>query len=376
MVLAFRGRRWLWQATLWFVFAALTGCGSAPPKTSSSAGTPAVVPRPGPAPAGERDGADARPPADLTRVPDAEPQVEPIRRGGPNRPYEQLGRDYVPIMHDRAFTERGLASWYGKKFHGRRTASGEVYDMYAMTAAHPTLPIPSYVRVLNPANKREVIVRINDRGPFHSGRIIDLSYTAAYKLGLLNGVGRVELTRITFEDIRTGAWRRGTTPEPAAVDRGPTEMASTRRVPSGEASEGPPVVAVAGPALPVLPSSAAMPAEPASPPSSPPVALLAEAPAASSPAAEEAAPTPLASTRPARGFWVQIGAFRQREGADGFQRRVIADLDWLAPLLGVFTEPNGFRLQAGPYASRDEAQGVAKRVREALSLVPVIVERR
>ncbi|HKW84593.1 MAG TPA: septal ring lytic transglycosylase RlpA family protein, partial [Burkholderiaceae bacterium] len=156
------------------------------------------------------DGAEASPPSDLARVPDAEPKLETIRSGGPNKPYEVLGQSYVPIMQDRAFTERGLASWYGRKFHGRRTASGEVYNMYAMSAAHPTLPIPSYARIRNPANGREVVVRINDRGPFHPGRIVDLSYTAALKLDLLRGVAPVELVRITSDDIRTGAWRRDT----------------------------------------------------------------------------------------------------------------------------------------------------------------------
>ncbi|MFW2168236.1 septal ring lytic transglycosylase RlpA family protein, partial [Enterobacter cloacae complex sp.6722794] len=96
------------------------------------------------------------------------------------------------------YMDRGLASWYGRKFHGRPTSSGEVYNMYAMTAAHATLPIPSYARVRNPANGREVIVRINDRGPFHKGRIIDLSYTAALKLDLLRGVAPVEVRRITY----------------------------------------------------------------------------------------------------------------------------------------------------------------------------------
>ena len=148
------------------------------------------------APSTDRDGPEASPPTDLARVPDAEPRLEPIRSGGPNKPYEVLGRNYVPITQDAPFTERGLASWYGKKFHGRRTASGEVYNMYAMSAAHPTLPIPSYARVRNPANGREVVVRINDRGPFHAGRIVDLSYTAALKLDLLRGVAPVELQRI------------------------------------------------------------------------------------------------------------------------------------------------------------------------------------
>ena len=130
------------------------------------------------------------------------------------KPYTIAGREYVP-QEDVNYSAVGMASWYGKKFHGRRTASGEVYNMYAMTAAHPTLPIPSYARVRNPANGREIVVRINDRGPFHGGRILDLSYTAALKLDLLRGVGAVEVQRITFDEIRTGAWRR--TPDTDAV---------------------------------------------------------------------------------------------------------------------------------------------------------------
>ncbi|MDQ2927516.1 MAG: septal ring lytic transglycosylase RlpA family protein, partial [Pseudomonadota bacterium] len=154
------------------------------------------------------DGPGLNPPTNLAALPDAEPRLEPIRPGGANKPYQALGRDYVPMTRDSAFTEHGLASWYGRQFHGRRTASGETYDMYAMTAAHPTLPIPSYARIRNPANGRVVIVRINDRGPFHPGRIVDLSYTAALKLDLLRGVAPVELERITTDEIRAGTWRR------------------------------------------------------------------------------------------------------------------------------------------------------------------------
>jgi rare lipoprotein A len=148
------------------------------------------------------DGPGDSPPAHLERTPDAIPRIEPIRAAGPNRPYEVAGRRHVPLTADVAFAETGAASWYGRKFHGRPTSSGEPYDMYAMTAAHKTLPIPSYARVRNPANGREVVVRINDRGPFVDGRVIDLSYTAALKLGLLAGVASVEVRRLTFADIR------------------------------------------------------------------------------------------------------------------------------------------------------------------------------
>ena len=129
--------RWPHPALLVLLAVVLGGCASGPPTTRPA-----------------RDGAEANPPPDLARVPDAEPKLEPIRSGGPNKPYAVLGRDYTPITKDAPYTERGIASWYGRKFHGRRTASGEVYNMYAMTAAHPTLPIPSYARVRNPANGR------------------------------------------------------------------------------------------------------------------------------------------------------------------------------------------------------------------------------
>ncbi|MBI5718384.1 MAG: septal ring lytic transglycosylase RlpA family protein [Burkholderiales bacterium] len=148
------------------------------------------------------DGPPENPPAGIERTPDAVPRLEPIRTGSPNKPYSIAGRTYVPLTGDVAFSESGLASWYGRKFHGRPTSSGEPYDMFAMTAAHKTLPIPSYARVRNPANGREVIVRINDRGPFAEGRVIDLSYAAAARLGLLAGVAPVTVRRITFGDMR------------------------------------------------------------------------------------------------------------------------------------------------------------------------------
>ena len=154
-----------------------------------------------------KDGPEARPPSGLDQVPDAVPRIEPLRSGGPNKPYRVLGRSYTPMTDDLPLQESGLASWYGRKFHGQPTSNGEIYDMYAMTAAHKTMPLPSYARVRNPANGREIIVRVNDRGPFADGRVIDLSYTAALKLGVLGGVATVQVQRLTFDDIRNGRWR-------------------------------------------------------------------------------------------------------------------------------------------------------------------------
>jgi rare lipoprotein A len=142
------------------------------------------------------DGPHERPPANLDRIADAVPRHEPLHKFA-NRPYEALGKRYVPMTSIQPFRQSGMASWYGKRYHGQKTSSGETYDMYAMTAAHPTLPIPSYVRVTNVANRRSVVVRINDRGPFKSERIIDLSYVAAYKLGYIQaGQARVEVETI------------------------------------------------------------------------------------------------------------------------------------------------------------------------------------
>lgn len=134
---------------------------------------------------------------DVSSVKDAVPRVEAKSRGGNKSPYRVLGKTYYILDNALGYTERGGASWYGRKFHGHKTSNGEVYDMYTMTAAHKSLPIPTYVRVTNLANGKQVVVRVNDRGPFHAGRIIDLSYAAAAKLDMLRkGTARVEVTAI------------------------------------------------------------------------------------------------------------------------------------------------------------------------------------
>lgn len=289
-----------WLALL--LLALLVGCSSAPKAPPSA---PA---------ASERDGPEAVTPPDLLQVPDAVPRIEPIRPGGPNKPYEVLGMRFEPIPHDSEFRERGLASWYGRKFHGRRTASGEVYNMYAMTAAHPRLPIPSYVRVRNPANGREVIVRVNDRGPFHRGRIIDLSYTAALKLDLLRGVAPVEIERITFDEIRSGRWEGQAQPEPALTAPPSAEGAPP---PTGTAELRPPA-------------------------------------------------------SPGRGFWLQLGAFAQLGGAEALQAELAQRHPDLAPKLSLLRDGRLTRVQLGPLAEREQAERVAERLAE---LKPLIVRR-
>ncbi len=133
---------------------------------------------------------------DLSSVPDAVPVKLPLSKTG-NKPYQALGKTYRPMADARGYTARGTASWYGKKFHGRRTSSGEPYDMFAMSAAHTILPIPSFARVTNLDNGRTVVVKVNDRGPFLHNRLIDLSYAAAWKLGISGaGTGRVEVVAL------------------------------------------------------------------------------------------------------------------------------------------------------------------------------------
>jgi len=267
-----------------------------------------------------RDGPEARPPAGLDRVPDAVPRVEPLRRGGPNKPYRVFGRSYTPMTEDLPLQEKGLASWYGRKFHGQPTSNGEIYDMYAMTAAHKTMPLPSYARVRNPANGREIVVRVNDRGPFADGRVIDLSYTAALRLGVLAGVAPVQVQRLTFDDIRNGRWR------------------DAARGPAGDR-----------------------------------VADIFGGDVARNVVADDGAAS--AGDGAAAGFWLQLGAFRQREGAQLLQQQVLnmpaAGVDAMA----VFEEDGLFRVQAGPYATRAQAQQVAERVRRYTGRGALVLER-
>ncbi len=281
----------------------MTGCATHPPGASVP---PVSIDRDGPLP---------NPPPDLAKVPDALPRIESVRSGGPNKPYEVGGERYEPIGGDTPYADRGLASWYGRKFHGRPTASGEVYNMYAMTAAHATLPIPSYARVRNPANGREVIVRINDRGPFHKGRIIDLSYTAALKLDVLRGVAPVEVRRITYAEIRAGNFQK-------------------------PADEAPPVFV------------------PDSPPGGP---------------QRETTATVAGKVSAA---WLQFGAFAKLDGAESLRQRIAeADLT-LLPLLTVVREGGLHRLRAGPFPSADEARATAARLRDEAGIEATLVDKR
>jgi rare lipoprotein A len=181
----------------------------------------ATPPRKAPSASGKYyldDGPPDVAPGDLAGVPDAVPRDEPFHRFA-NRPYTVFGRTYVPVVNKERTVQRGIASWYGRKFHGQKTASGEIYDMFAMTAAHPTFPIPSYARVTNVKNGKSVVVRVNDRGPFHSERIIDLSYAAAVRIGIAQaGSGLVEVERVYESTPATPGVERTAATQPVLAD--------------------------------------------------------------------------------------------------------------------------------------------------------------
>jgi rare lipoprotein A len=247
------------------------------------------------------------------------------------RPYEVFGVRYMPIGEDQPYRQEGIASWYGRKFHGEKTANGETYDMYAMTAAHPTLPIPSYALVTSEVNGRSVIVRINDRGPFHTGRIIDLSYVAAAKLGLIGpGSGRVIVQAITNADIRAGRY------------------------------PGAPLVASASPVAP-----------PAAPRPAP--ASAAPAPAALPPV--QVSPTPAsapAGTMSGGGIYLQFGAFSSADNAQALAQRVNAQMDRSLGQVTVSYQPPLYKVRMGPFPSRDQARQTAAALSSSADLNPVI----
>lgn len=307
----------------------LAACSSTPPRPAvPSGGLPRTAPR-----APDVDGPPDHPSVDVLRVPDAEPRVEPIKASGPNKPYEVLGERYTPQVDDQPVVQTGLASWYGRKFHGRPTASGEIYNMYAMSAAHRTLPIPSYVRVRNPRNGAEVIVRVNDRGPFHRERLIDLSYAAAARLDVLRGLTVVEIERLTHEAIREGSWRRHST-GPGTSDN----IESDATAPEARALASP-------------------------------SAIIA------TPLEETAVQRDPVRTTAGRGWWVQLGAFSQHDKAVNLQRNAAERQETLAPLLTVFRENGLHKVQAGPYERRSDATATLQQLQPLLGLKAILVSR-
>ncbi len=306
--------------------ALMAGCGSAPKRVAAERGGGYY----------QDDGPGEHPPANLDQIADAEPKIEPLHRFA-NNPYTVFGRQYVPYKTLTPYKQRGIGSWYGRKFHGQRTSGGESYDMYGMSAAHPTLPIPSYARVTNLANGKSAIVRINDRGPFHSGRLVDLSYAAAYKLGYAGaGSARVEVEAIMREDL-------------------PMIAAQRRRTQA--------ITSAAAPVVPRAPVASATPAS---------VALLAAA-APEPEAAQPAPPIPLDTE--ASGIYLQLGAFSARDNAENFRVRLYQQLAWLNDPIQIHARNGMYRLHLGPYHDRVAAGGMAEKLRDALQFKPVVVVR-
>ena len=222
-----------------------------------------------------------------------------------------LGQTYTPDTRLKPYRETGVASWYGRRYHGQKTSTGEVYDMYGMTAAHPTLPIPSYARITNLKNSKSVVVRVNDRGPFRSDRLIDLSYTAAYKLDVLAGGS----TQVEVETI-----------DPANY-------------------------------------AAAKPAE------APVAAPLADRSAVV--AAQETPAQPVVSG----GHYVQLGAFGAQENAEHFSGRLKVELAQLADKLQIHPSGGLFRVRAGPFQTLAEAGQVAAEIKNSLNIKAVLTTR-
>ncbi|HEY4697437.1 MAG TPA: septal ring lytic transglycosylase RlpA family protein [Gallionella sp.] len=289
----------------------LAACSSAPQRKAEPGVT--TAPTGGGYLAGDGPGADA--PANLDEIPDAVPRSEPLHRYA-NRPYIALGKTYTPLTSAGAFKQRGIASWYGKKFHGQRTSAGEVYDMYAMTAAHPTLPIPSYARVTNPANQKSVVVRVNDRGPFLHERVIDVSYTAAHKLGIL-GSGSAE---VEVESI--------------AANSGANTIAAN--------------------------SVQTQPLENIAPAAS----------AASTVAAPTAASASLENSD--ANVYLQLGAFESQQNAESFLSHMRTELGGSGKQFKLSTKDGLVRVHIGPYASQSEARLSAESMESKLGFKPMV----
>jgi len=275
-----------------------TGQTATPPKPAAVA-----APAGGGYLAGDGPGADA--PANLDSIPDAVPKAEPLHRYA-NRPYSALGKTYTPLQTTGSYKARGIASWYGKKFHGQRTSIGEIYDMYAMTAAHTTLPVPSYARVTNLANGKSVIVRVNDRGPFLHERIIDLSYAAAYKLGFANsGSAEVEVESIAVN--------------------GHASVATAVSTPVVKAES-----VAAETVMPVMPPDVT------------------------------------------GKVYLQLGAFKEKQGAESFLSRMRAELGDTGKNIIMLRSSGINRIQLGPYSNSEEARRAANVLAGRLGFKPFV----
>ncbi|WP_222863964.1 septal ring lytic transglycosylase RlpA family protein [Pigmentiphaga aceris] len=370
----------------------IAGCGSSPKRDSSTASSSGG----GSSRGGgyyKDDGPPDRPPSDLELVPDAMPAVEPLA-SGPNRPYNVFGKNYTPDTSGRPYRVQGLASWYGKKFHGQKTSNGDTYDMYGMSAAHTTLPIPSYVRVTRVSTGKTVLLRVNDRGPFHSDRIIDLSYTAAVKLGILGaGSAEVVVEHLTPTEIaRIRAERAGEQTEYAS--RAPATVAMLEAsAAASTVAPAPAYINTPAPStgfgsqdsLPADTIAATAPiafgAAPSQIEALPPPAPMAPRPV---PAAQPAYPSasaasaglsaPSTAAAPVLdGVYLQLGAFSGQQNAQDLLGRLRSQLtDWAEPLRIVLVG-NLHRVRIGPYADRVTAQLAANRLQQRVNMTAMIV---
>ncbi len=290
------------------------------------------------------DGPGDNPPADLASILDAVPRDEPLRQAN-MRPYVALGKSYTPMTALASYRERGVASWYGRRYHGQKTASGEVYDMYTMTAAHTTLPLPSYARVTNIQNGKSVIVRVNDRGPFHSDRLIDLSYTAAHKLGVLDGGSawvEVESILPNTESIAR------ITPAPAYA---------------------PVPVTVREKADPQL----SLVAEKQNNEAKPDLLVVSPAPAYADASVSDTSTA--ATAGDTGGIYLQLGAFSAYDNADNFLTHMRAELPSLKDILGIVAKDGLFKVHAGPYSDQLLARQAADKIAQTLSIKPMLLVR-
>lgn len=364
--------------------AAPTATGKPQPAAPAVGSHPPAMPAAGSGRGGyyQDDGPGENPPTNLLAVPDAEPKIEPVYPNA-SRPYVVFGKTYSPIGTNAPLKQRGIGSWYGRKFHGQKTSSGERYDMYKMTAAHTTMPLPSYARVTNLSNGKQVIVRVNDRGPFHSSRIIDLSYTAALKLGYIGkGSTELEVERLLPDEIaRMAKDRLGERAvalrEPASqpVSTVPlTTMASASVAVPVVPNEQPPSTGVESLAAPVVSTQPMQGASLKLTDGAPPNDI---APVVATSDVRGTSLKPIASPtllQEGLGFYLQLGAFSQPTNADGVRARVQRDNGSLPPL--ELVQGGGvFRLFSGPFLTREEAELAALKIQQADGLKPFIVLR-
>lgn len=319
------------------------------------------------------DGPGSSIPADIEAIPDATPRVE--KHAPANfRPYVVFGKRYFPVSDEKPFRQEGTASWYGRKFHGQKTANGETYDMYGMSAAHPTLPIPSYARVTRAGTGKSVIVRVNDRGPFHSARIIDLSYVAAAKLGLIGpGSGQVVVEAITNQQIRNNDYTRPkAAPIPTAAPPAPPPKLIAR-VPT--AMPVPVPVAVPDALAALQHGSADGPDAPMAPGTEDGIGRAQFAPTtvAFTPVTEQPTSQMAASTGQ---IFLQFGAFSAQQTADNLAEKLNSELGGLeARPAHVQAARDLYRVQMGPYPSRTAAVNASLRIQQQTGLQPSLALR-